>query len=155
VYVVIAKTNETLGEMSLSEALAAADQRNLDLVEISPKITPPVCKIMDLGNFLYQQKKAMQKNKKKQKQTEVKGIRLGFRIGEHDLEVKEKQAHKFLEAGNLVRAVMQFKGREMSHIELGLDKIKLFAKALEDISYIESEPKRQGQQVVMVLAPKK
>ena len=144
-----------LGEMPVGKALEEAENRDLDLVEVAPKAQPPVCKIMNYGQFLYQQKKSEQKSKKKQKQTTVKGIRLGFRIGEHDVEVKEKQARKFLEEGNLVRVAMQFRGREMSHIDFGLDKIKDFAERLEDIAKMEQEPKRQGNQVIMVLTLKK
>jgi len=155
VRVVFDDETESLGEVSLQKAREEADKLKLDLVEIAPKSVPPVCKIMDFGQFLYQQKKVTQKNKKKQKQTEVKGVRLGFRIGEHDLEVKEKQARKFIEEGNIVRVVMQFRGREMSHIDYGLEKIKHFAEALEDIVQIDQEAKKQGAQVVMILAPKK
>ena len=149
------ESGEMLGEFSAEKALEKAQKLNKDLVEVSPKAQPPVCKIMDYGQFAYQQKKTEQQHKKKQKQTEVKGIRLGFRIGEHDIEVKEKQARKFIESGNLLRVVMQFKGREMSHIELGLDKIRDFAVRLKDIAQIDQEPKRQGSQVIMILIPKK
>lgn len=144
-----------LGEIATSVALEKARELGLDLVEISPKAQPPVCKIIDYGQFLYQQQKAEQKSKKNQKQTEVKGIRLGFRIGEHDLEVKQNQARKFIEAGNMVRVVMQFRGREMSHMDFGLDKIKQFSVGLEDIVTVEQAPKRQGSQVIMILIPKK
>lgn len=155
VNVIVQDSEEMLGNMSVSKAIEEAVKRELDLVEVAPKANPPVCKIMNYGQFLYQQKKADQKNKKKQKQTEVKTIRLGFRIGEHDIDVREKQARGFLAEGDIVRVVMQFKGREMSHIDFGLDKIKDFAVRLQDVAKIDQEPKRQGYQVVMVLAQKK
>jgi len=144
-----------LGVMPLEKAIEEAKARELDLVEVSPKAVPPVCKIINFGQFLYRQRKADQKNRQKQKQAEIKGIRLGFRIGDHDLEVKEKQARKFIEDGDLIRVVMMFKGREMSHKELGLEKIKEFAKKLEDITQVDQAPKLQGNQVVMILTPKK
>ncbi len=153
--VVLHENTEMLGIMPINEALAEAERRELDLVEISPNVTPPVCKIMDFGQFRYQQKKVDQQGKKKQKQRVMKEIRIGVRIGEHDLEVKEKQARKFIENKSVVRVVMQFKGREMTHIDLGLDKIKLFALKLDDVTIVDQEPKKQGSQVVMILMPKK
>jgi len=155
VRVVLHENTEMLGIMPINEALAEAERRELDLVEISPNVTPPVCKIMDFGQFRYQQKKVDQQGKKKQKQRVMKEIRIGVRIGEHDLEVKEKQARKFIENKSVVRVVMQFKGREMTHIDLGLDKIKLFALKLDDVTIVDQEPKKQGSQVVMILMPKK
>lgn len=149
------KSGDMLGEVPLEKAIALAEEREIDLVEISPKAKPPVCKLMDFGQFLYQQKKTEQKSKKNQKKTEVKGIRLGFRIGEHDILVREKQARKFIEAGNMIKVVMQFRGREMSYIDLGLEKILDFAKRLEDIAIVEQEPKRQGYQVIMILSKKR
>ena len=144
-----------MGEKSLAEALELAEKHENDLVEISPKTIPPVCKIMDYGQFLYQRKKSDKKAKKKQKQTEVKGIRLSFRISQHDIDIKANQAKKFLELGHLIRVQMQIKGREMSHSEIGLEKLKSFAEYLSEISNIEQEPTKQGNQFIMVLTPKK
>jgi translation initiation factor IF-3 len=153
--VIHGKTGENYGEIPLEQALSLADSYELDLVEISPQAEIPVCKIMDLGQFLYQKKKTDQKNKKNQKQTEIKGIRIGFRIGEHDFEVRQKQARKFFEQGNNVRVVMIFKGREMSYMALGLEKIEKFAAMLSDVSTIDTPPKTQGHQLVMILSPKR
>jgi translation initiation factor IF-3 len=143
-----------LGVVSLEKALSLASLKGKDLVEVSPKANPPVCKVMNFGQFLYQQKKADQKNKKKQKKTEVKGIRLGFRIGEHDLQVKEKQARKFLENGDLIKVSMIFKGREITYLDLGEEKIKDFLVRLEDISEIEQPLKKSGHQLTIILKKK-
>ena len=139
----------------MSEALEKALVQNKDLVEVSPKSSPPVCKIMDFGEFLYTQKKAEKKNRKKQKKVEVKGIRIGFKTGEHDLNIKSKQATKFLESGNLVKIVMLFKGREISYLSEGIEKIQEFYNKLKDIGQVYQEPKQQGNQVIMILSKKK
>ncbi|MBT4937218.1 translation initiation factor IF-3 [Candidatus Peregrinibacteria bacterium] len=153
--VIIDADNNNLGEMSVGEAIAKSEALELDLVEVSPKSNPPVCRILDFGQFRFEQKKSAQTNKKNQKQTKVKNIKLSFRIGEHDMEVKEKQARKFIEAGHLVKIIMQFRGREMTHMDFGLDKIKQFVESLEDIIQVEQEAKRQGNQIGMLIAPKK
>jgi len=155
VRVIVSDTEEMLGEMPVKRAIEEAIKRELDLVEVAPEATPPVCKIMDLGQFFYQKKKILQKNKKKQKKTEIKTLRIGFRIGDHDLNIKEKQARKFLEEGNSVRIVMMFRGREMSHMELGVNKIKVFIEKLSDVAKIEQEAKQQGTQISAIFNPKK
>lgn len=126
-----------------------------DLVEVSPTAHPPVCKIMDYGKHLYKQKKQDQAQKKAQKQTEVKVIRIGIRTEEHDLNVKIKRAEKFLNARNLVKISLIFKGREAAHPELGYDKLKKFQESLEEIADVDTPPKRQGNNLMMILAPKK
>ncbi len=145
---------EKLGVMSKEEALKHAEEKGLDLVEVAPLAKPPVCKIMDYGTYLY----TLKKNKKKQKKvkkTETKTIRLSIRTGVHDMEVKARQARKFLEERNLIKAVVIFKGREITHMALGAQKLKDFYKMLEDISTIEQEPRRQGFQMFMMLNPLK
>ena len=140
--------------MSKEEALKHAEEKGLDLVEVAPLAKPPVCKIMDYGTYLY----TLKKNKKKQKKvkkTETKTIRLSIRTGVHDMEVKARQARKFLEERNLIKAVVIFKGREITHMALGAQKLKDFYKMLEDISTIEQEPRRQGFQMFMMLNPLK
>lgn len=144
-----------VGEMTIEEALKRAHDKGMDLVEVSPMSSPPVCKIMDFGTFLYSQKKKDKKQKKGQKQTETKTIRLSIRTGLHDLEVKAKQAKKFLEDRNIVKVVVLFKGREMAHGDLGEVKLREFHKLLENVSVIEQEPKRQGYQMTMILNPSK
>lgn len=127
----------------------------MDLVEVSPLSSPPVCKIMDYGTYLYSQKKKDKKQKKASKQTETKTIRLSIRTEIHDLTVKAKKARKFLEGRNTVKVVVIFKGREMAHGELAENKLREFFTLLEDVSTIEQEPKRQGYQMTMILNPLK
>lgn len=141
--------------MSIDEARQLATERNLDLVEVSPNAKPPVCKLIDYGKYMYKQKKIEQKHRKMQKQTEVKGIRLSLRTGDHDLKVKEKNARKFLEARNLVKVQLIFKGREAVHKDLATDKLTTFAESLVDIARVEEAPKRQGNTLIMILAPLK
>lgn len=141
--------------MSVEEALKKARDKDLDLVEVSPMSSPPVCKIMDFGTYLYNQKKKDKKQKKAQKQTETKTIRLSIRTGIHDLEIKAKKARKFLEDRNIVKVVVLFKGREMAHGDLGYAKMDEFFKLIEDIAVIEQKPKRQGYQMTMIVNPTK
>lgn len=141
--------------MATEKALDSAKSKDLDLVEVSPNANPPVCKIMDYGKYQYKQKKIEQKHKKMQKQTEVKGVRVGFRTDTHDLEVKRKQAEKFLKARNMVKVSLIFKGRELAHVDLAIKKLKKFAETLEDVAQIEEGPKRQGYNLIMILTPLK
>jgi len=129
--------------------------KEMDLVEVAPKAVPPVCKIMDYGKYLYHQDKLERKQKKMQKRGEVKGIRLGFKTGEHDIDVRVDQARKFLEDRNLVKVVMMFKGREVMYIDMGMGKLKSFYEKLSDIAEVEQMPKRQGNSLLMILTPKK
>lgn len=124
-------------------------------MEVSPLAKPPVCKIMDYGKHLYKQKKIDKAQKKSQKQTEVKGIRISLRIGEHDFQTKIKKASKFLAAGNLVKVTLLFKGREHAHMEMGEEKLQKFIDVLDDIATIDTPPKRQGSKMMMILAPRK
>ena len=142
-----------IGEMSTEEALKRAQDKELDLVEVSPMSSPPVCKIMDFGTYLYNQKKKDKKQKKAQKQTETKTIRLSIRTGPHDLEIKARKAKQFLEDRNIVKVVVLFKGREMAHGDLGFAKMDEFFKLLEDVAVIEQKPKRQGYQMTMIINP--
>lgn len=141
--------------MTTEEAIRRAKEQELDLVEVSPTTSPPVCKIMDFGTYLYNQKKKDKKQKKAQKQTETKTIRLSIRTGAHDMEVKAKQARKFLGERNNLKVVIIFKGREMAHGDLGFVKMNEFHKLLEDVATIEQDPKRQGYQMTMILNPTK
>lgn len=152
---VIGDEGEQLGLMPIEKALALADERETDLVEVSPKANPPVCKIMDYGKYLYKLKKQEQQHKKNTKKTEVKGVRIGLSTGVHDLEVKKKQAIRFLKDRNLVKVVIIFRGRELVHKELGKEKMYEFAKELEEYADVDSQPKHSGYQTVMVLSPKK
>ncbi len=140
--------------MALEKALAMAREHELDLVEVAPNANPPVCKIMDFGKFLYKQKKQDQKQKKSQKQGEVKGIRLSMRTDTHDLEVKANKAKEFLRARNLVKVAMILRGRELSHIDLARVKMNLFKTMIEDVGQLEEGPKKQGNNLFMMITPK-
>lgn len=141
--------------MAASDALAKAKEKDLDLVEVSPNSNPPVCKVMDYGKYQYKQKKIDQKHRKMQKQSEVKGIRIGFRTDKHDLEVKRKQAEKFLSERNIVKVALIFKGRELAHIGKAKEKLIAFAETLKEFATIEEGPKRQGNNLIMILTPLK
>ncbi|MDF2379381.1 MAG: translation initiation factor IF-3 [Candidatus Gracilibacteria bacterium] len=152
---VIGPDMEQLGLMPIEKAKALAKERGTDLVEVSPKAQPPVCKLMDYGKYLYKIKKQDQAQKKKVKKTEVKGVRLGLSTGEHDLEVKRKAAIKFLCQKHLVKVAMIFKGREMAHKSLGKERMISFAESLSDFAIVENTPKDGGYQIVMILSPAK
>lgn len=125
----------------------------MDLVEVAPKAVPPVCKLLDYGKYLYRQRKIEQKHKKMQKQAEMKGIRLSFRIDQHDLETKIRQARGFLEERNSVKITLLFRGREAAHADLAKAKLDLFSDSLKDIAQLEDRPKRQGNSMIMILIP--
>lgn len=144
-----------MGIMAIEKALDAAKVKNQDLVEVAPNVNPPVCKIMDYGKHQYYQKKVETKHKKSQKKTSIKGIRMGFKTGEHDVETKIKQARKFLESGNGVKISLLFKGREVVYKDLATEKMLKFQTALEDIADMEAIPKSQGNTLIMMLTPKK
>ena len=127
----------------------------LDLVEVSPNVHPPVCKIMDFGKYLYAQKKAEKKHKVQQKQTEVKGGRLTLRIGAHDIETKANHARKFLAQRNLVKVTLQLRGRENAHTDLAREKLNSFSASLADVAKVEEYPKKSGNMLTMMLSPNK
>lgn len=141
--------------MAIEKALEIAKEKDLDLAEVAPNVNPPVCKIMDYGKYRYHQKKVDTKHRKKQKKTEVKGVRIGFKTGEHDLEIKSKQARKFLEGRNSVKVSLIFKGREAAYKDLAKEKMLKFYEGMEDICTIETEPKGQGNTLIMILTPNK
>ena len=140
--------------MPVEKARQMAEEAEQDLVEVSPKAVPPVCKIMDYGKYLYKLNKVEQKQKKSQIKTEVKGVRLGFNTGQHDLDFKVKRAKEFLGKRNLVKVALILKGREMAYKSIALDKMREFAKSLEEDAVIDSPPKAQGYQITMILKPK-
>ena len=111
--------SKQLGVVPISEALKIANEQGYDLAEISPNADPPVCKLLDWGKYLYEQDKQAAKNRKKQRNIEVKQVRMGLKIGQHDIEVKQRAARKFLEGGNKVKITARFKGREMARPDLG------------------------------------
>jgi translation initiation factor IF-3 len=143
-----------LGVMPLQKALQEAYKADLDLIEVSPAANPPVCKIGDFGKFKYEQEKKNQEAKKKQKTLEIKEIKLRPNIAIGDFNIKLKKAQEFLQDGNKVRFSMQFRGREITHSEVGMAVIERFKEALADLSKIEFHPKMEGRNIVMVLTAK-
>jgi len=141
--------------MGTQKAIQMAKEIELDLVEVAPKANPPVCKIMDYGKYIYYQDKLERKQKKSQHKTEIKGLRIGFRTGDHDLEVRSKQARGFLGDRDLVKVTMMFRGREIAYEKLGREKMDKFVAGLMDIADLETPPKRQGNSLILILTPKK
>jgi len=152
---VVGAESEQLGILPLSEALAMAESQHLDLVEVSPTAVPPVCRIMDYGKFKYQQSKRQQEARKKQVQIQLKEIKLRPKTDDHDIEFKIKHARRFLEEGNKAKIAVVFRGREITHNELGLKALERFMKELEDICIVEMRPKMEGRNMYIIVAPKK
>lgn len=150
----IDENEEQVGIVGIEKALQMARERELDLVEVAPNANPPVCKILDFGKFLYRQKKQEQKQKKAQKQGEVKGIRLSMRTDTHDLQVKAEKAKDFLKNRNLVKVAMILRGRELAHINLARDKMNLFITMLAESGQPEELPKKQGNNLIAMILPK-
>jgi len=142
-----------IGIVSLPEALRYAEDYGLDLVEIASTANPPVCKIMDFGEFLYQEAKKAKEAKKKQKQIEIKEIKLSPKTDKHDLEVKIRHILRFLEDENKVRIRIVFKGREIAHPEMADRVLQAILEAVKDKAQIESPPKTEGKQMITVIAP--
>jgi translation initiation factor IF-3 len=152
---VIDSDGKKLGVMPTYKALEIAREKGLDLVEVSPSSVPPVCRIMDYGKYKYQQRKKLHEAKKKQKTVEVKTIKVRPRTDEHDMQVKIKQARRFLEKGSKVKAVVMFRGREQAHLEIGEAQLMKIYSALQDIAEVEKAPKKEGRDMIMVLAPRR
>jgi len=147
---VISFDGQQLGIMPTSKALEIAKNEGLDLIEVSPNTLPPVVKVLDWGKFKYEQ----QKQKTKQKTVDVKGIRLGIKIGEHDLVTKLKLAEKFLNKRDKVRFQLRFKGREIVHKELGLNLLNKIIERMAEVSEVEQPPESTGRDMIMVLVPR-
>ncbi|MFZ5790080.1 MAG: translation initiation factor IF-3 [Pseudomonadota bacterium] len=143
-----------VGIVPIREALMMAEEAGLDLVEISPNATPPVCKILDFGKFKYEQQKKLAEARKKQKVIEVKEIKLRPGIDEHDYQVKMRSVLRFLEEGDKVKVTMRFRGREMVHQELGLKVLERVRNELDALAKVEQMPRLEGRQMIMVMAPK-
>jgi translation initiation factor IF-3 len=151
---VIGAESEPLGIISLQEALALAESQHLDLVEVSPTAVPPVCRIMDFGKFKYQQSKKLQEAKKKQVQVQLKEVKLRPKTDEHDLQFKIKHVRRFLEEGNKAKITVVFRGREITHMELGQSALEKFVDELQDVALIEVRPKMEGRNMFIIVAPK-
>ena len=151
---VITADGERLGVMSGRAAQQLAVERHLDLVEIAPTAKPPVCKIMDYGKFRYEQQKREKEARKKQKTFDIKEVKLRPGIEDHDFNVKYKNAVRFLEDGDKVKVTIMFRGRELSHPELGEVLLNRMAQQLKEIAVVERVPKLEGKNMIMIVAPK-
>ncbi|MFM2042583.1 MAG: translation initiation factor InfC [Pseudomonadota bacterium] len=143
-----------VGVVSLRDALIAAEEAGLDLVEVSPNADPPVCKILDYGKFKYEAQKKANEARKKQKVIEVKEIKLRPGIDEHDYEIKMRNVKRFLEEGDKVKITLRFRGREMAHQDLGMNVLVRVRDEVEELAKVEQMPKLEGRQMVMILAPR-
>ena len=151
---VISDAGEQLGILAIHEALRAAEERGLDLVEVAPQAEPPVCKIMDFGKYKYEQAKKAHESKKHQKVVQIKEVKLRPGTDTHDYNFKLKHAKKFLKQGDKVKVTVVFRGREMAHMELGrvlLDKVVI---DISESGSIEQMPKQEGRTMMMIIAPK-
>ncbi len=147
-------TGEQLGIMPTREALHMAEEQHLDLVEVAPKAKPPVCRIMDFGKYRYEQQKREKEARKKQKVINIKEVKLRPGIEQHDFDVKVKNAVRFVEQGNKVKVTIMFRGRELSHPELGRDLLSKVAATLGDDIAVERGAKLEGKNMTMIIAPK-
>lgn len=153
---VIDEDGKQLGIMSLEEALALAEEKDLDLLEVAPNASPPVCRLVDYGKFKYLEQKKEAQAKKKRSIIEVKEIRLRYNTDVGDLETKLKLARKFFEEGNKVKFSMRFRGREKGFVDKGLEKLETIIQSLKDVCTVESQTKElQGNQLILVLSPLK
>lgn len=152
---VLDSEGKQIGVLSRFEALAKARENGLDLVEIAPKATPPVAKIIDFKKFLYQQEKKKREEKKKAKVSETKEVRLGPFMNDHDLAVMMKRAKEFLNEGDKVRLVVKFVGRQIVHPEFGKEILNKVITNLADISKIERDPRFEGKQLIVILSPER
>lgn len=146
---------EQIGIVSIDEALSAAKEVEQDLVEIAPDAEPPVCRIMDYGKHIFEEKKRQAEARKKQKQTQVKEIKIRPGTEEGDYQVKLRNLKRFLEDGDKTKITLRFRGREMAHQELGMEMMRRIEADLEELGAVEQVPKMEGRQMTMVIAPKK
>ena len=150
----IDQNGEKQGIMPITSAIEAAEEVGMDLVEISPNSDPPVCKILDYGKYKFQAQKEAADARKKQKGVEIKEIKLRPNIDIHDYEVKAKAMHRFFEEGDKVKVTLRFRGREMAHPELGMKLLMQVKADFDPIAKVEYEPRMEGRQMIMILAPR-
>ena len=150
---VIASDGENLGILNLNDAINRAREEGLDLIELAPNAKPPVCKIMDMGKYKYDQQKKANQAKKKQKTVSLKEIKLRPGTETHDYNFKIKNAKKFISKGDKVKFTVKFKGREMQHSQLGKELMNRIIEETKDIAKVESQPKLEGRQMVMIIQP--
>ncbi|ACK80655.1 MULTISPECIES: translation initiation factor IF-3 [Acidithiobacillus] len=146
---------EQLGVLSFMEAIAAAEEAELDLVEIAPQADPPVCRIMDYGKFRFQESKRQHDAKRRQKQTQVKEIKFRPRTDDADYQIKLRNILRFIEDGDRAKITLRFRGREMSHPELGMELLNRVERDLTEVGVVEQRPRMEGRQMVMIVAPRK
>lgn len=151
---VIGADGEQLGIMAPAAALKLAEEKELDLVKIAPKATPPVCRIMDYGKFRFEQLKKEKEARKNQHVVEIKEVRMSPNIDTNDFNVKLKSAVKFLQGGNRVKVTVRFRGREMAHTSLGEELLVKFGEGCADVGTVEKAPKLDGRHMMMFLSPK-
>ena len=150
----IDKDGSNRGTVSISEALAIAQEAGLDLVEISPNATPPVCKLLDFGKYKFQEQKKQAEARKKQKVVEVKEIKFRPMIDDHDYDVKMRSMQRFFEEGDKVKVTLRFRGREMAHQELGARLLERVKGDTEKLAKVEMDARFEGRQMIMILAPR-
>jgi len=143
-----------MGVVQTNRAIQIAAERGLDLVEVSPNAEPPVCKILDFGKYKFEQQRKRSSNKKKQRIVHIKEIKLRPTIDQHDYEVKLKSIDKFLKAGDKVKISLRFRGREITHKEIGMDLMQRMITDTQNLGKIESPPKMEGKQIIMIIGPK-
>ncbi len=151
---VISQTGEQLGVMSTHAAMELAEEAGLDLVKIVPNAQPPVCKLMDYDKYRYEQSKKERELRKNQKVVSIKEVQLSATIEENDILTKAKAAQRFLSGGDKVKVSIRFRGRQITHQEIGLAVMQDFAKRVEDIAVVERKPLVEGRHMIMILAPK-
>ncbi len=152
---VVDSDGSQLGIMTPDEAIEIAEGKNLDLVLVSDKADPPVCRVMDYGKFKFEQEKKAREAKKKQHTSDVKEVKMRYKIGTHDYEVRVNHAKRFLKSGDKVKATVNFRGREIQHAHLAEALLKKMANDLLDFGEVQQAPKREGRNMIMYLAPKK
>jgi len=150
----IDQNGEQLGVMLTRQALELAEERQLDLVKIAPQAKPPVCKLMDYGKYRFEQSKREREIRKNQKVITIKEVRLSATIDDHDIDVKFKNAVKFLQDGDKVKVNIRFRGRQITHSEIGLQVMRLFAERIKEYAIIERQPLIEGRNMIMILNPR-
>lgn len=151
----ISETGEQLGTMPLYKAREVAKERGYDIVEVAPQVVPPVCRLLDYGKFKYEQTKKEREARKRQKSIFLREVRMRPKIGEHDIEFKTRIVKKLIDEGNKVKVSILFRGREITHPELGRELLERVARELEEKAIVERAPIMDGRRMIMVLAPAK
>jgi translation initiation factor IF-3 len=151
---VVSESGEQLGVIPIQQALDTAREKELDLVEVAPEATPPVCRIMDFGKYKYAQARRQKEARKKQTTILVKEVKMGPKTERHDFEFKGKHVRRFLEEGHKVKVTVRFKGREMAHTELGWKMLQKMVEVVQDIAVVENNPRMEGRMLHLIMSPK-